>query len=810
MRVSLKWLKELVDIDVPVEELVDRLDMTGTKVEQVVKTGAGLDGVVIGQVLTKEQHPNADKLSYCQVDVGAGEPLKIVCGATNFAPGDKVPVATVGATLPGGIVIKRAKLRGLESEGMMCSASELGVGADASGLLILPPDAPVGASYAEYAGLSDTILELEVTPNRPDCLSMVGVAREVAAVLGLEARSPRWTLETGGAPVEQDVAVTIEDPDLCPRYTARLIRGVRVGPSPEWLVERIVAAGARPINNVVDVTNYVLFELGQPLHAFDLATLARRDGVAEIIVRRAREGETLTTLDGQERRLTPGMLVIADASGPVALAGVMGGEATEVSESTIDVLLESACFDRACISKTSRALGLISESSLRFERGVDPELAAAASERAAQLIAELGGGTVAPGIVDVYPRPAVARTITLRVGRMNAFLGTSLASEEAAAILRRLGVAVEGKDDALTCTVPTFRPDLEREVDLYEEVVRIWGMERVPSTLPGGRERIGGLDTAQRLQRRIGEVMRACGLNEHIGLVFEDPRRVELCGFELGPDETLVELINPMSSEQSHLRVSTLTGLLDAVSHNQRHGVTDVHLYELGRVFRTSPGRKLPKERLVLGAVLAGSWDRQQWYERPRPLDFFDAKGVVQSLFEELSIAPWRLDPAQHAWLQPGRAADIVVRGEVVGWVGEVAPRLLEAFDVAGSVAAFELDVKSIVRAAGGVRRYEEIPRYPAVKLDVALVVPREAPAERVLAAIRKHGKPLLADVRLFDVYVDPDDAAVRRLPEGTKSLAFSLEYRAADRTLADDEVRAVHERVLERVCAEVGAVLRG
>lgn len=809
MRVSLKWLKELVDVDLPVEQLVDRLDMTGTKVEQVVKTGAALDGVVIGRVLTKEQHPNADKLSYCQVDVGRGEPLRIVCGATNFAPGDKVPVATVGATLPGGVTIKRAKLRGLESEGMMCSASELGAGADASGLLILPPDAPVGASYAEYAGLSDTILELEVTPNRPDCLSMVGVAREVGAVLGREVRLPRWTLETSGAPIERDVAVTIEDPDLCPRYTARLIRGVRIGPSPDWLAERIVAAGARPINNVVDVTNYVLFELGQPLHAFDLATLARREGVAEVVVRRAREGETLTTLDGQHRALAPDMLVIADASGPVALAGVMGGEATEVSESTVDVLLESACFDRACISKTSRALGLISESSLRFERGVDPELAAIASERAAQLIAELGGGEVAPGIVDVYPRPATPRAVTLRVGRMNDFLGTSLAPDEAAAILRRLGIVVEGAEDELVCTVPTFRPDLEREVDLYEEVVRIWGMERVPSTLPGGRERVGGLDPVQRIHRRIGAVMRACGLNEHIGLVFEDPRRVALCGFELGPDEALVELLNPMSSEQSHLRVSTLTGLLDAVSHNQRHGVADVHLYEVGRVFRTAAGRKLPKERLVLGAALAGSWDRQQWYERPRQLDFFDAKGVLQSLFDELRFVQWRLDAAEHAWLQPGRAADVVVRGEVVGWVGEVAPRLLDTFDVTGPVAAFELDVKSIVRAAGGVRRYEDIPRFPAVKLDVAFVVPREVPVERVRAALRAHGKPLLADARLFDVYVDPDGAEVRRLPEGTKSLAFSLEYRAADRTLADDEVRAVHERVLARVCSEVGATLR-
>ncbi|MDI6693229.1 MAG: phenylalanine--tRNA ligase subunit beta [Anaerosomatales bacterium] len=809
MRVSLKWLKELVDVDLPVEQLVDQLDMTGTKVERVVRTGQALERVVVGQVLVKEQHPNADKLSYCRVDVGAGEPLRIVCGATNFAEGDKVPVALVGATLPGGVTIKRAKLRGLESEGMMCSARELGAGSDASGLLILPEDAPVGASYAEYTGLADTVLELEVTPNRPDCLSMVGVAREVGAVLGADVRFPEWDLATSGEPVDQAVSVSVEDPELCPRYTARLIRGVKIGPSPDWLVERIVAAGARPINNVVDVTNYVLFELGQPLHAFDLATIAPSGGVARIVVRRARPGERLKTLDGQDRALDAGMLVIADERGPIALAGVMGGEATEVSESTVDVLLEAASFDRASVSKTSRALGLISESSLRFERGVDPELAAVASERAAALIAELGGGEVAPGIVDVYTRRVEPRPITLRCARMNAFLGTSIAREEAAAILTRLGIAAEPSGDDLACVVPTFRPDLEREVDLYEEVVRIWGMERVPSTLPDGRERVGGLDASQKVERRIGALMRACGLNEHIGLAFEDPRRVELCGFELGPDEQLVELLNPMTSEQSHLRVSTLTGLLEAVSRNQRRGVGEVHLYEVGRVFRTSPGRKLPKERTVVSAVLCGAWDRQRWYERPRPLDFFDAKGVLEVLLEGLRIDRWRLDASEHAWLQPGRSADVVVRGEVVGWIGEVAPRVLQAFEIDGAVAALELDVRALARASAAVVRYEEIPRFPAVKFDVAFVVPREVEAETVAFAIRSYGKPLLADVRLFDVYEDPRDARERRLPEGAKSLAFALEYRAQDRTLSEDEVRSVHERLVERVCAKVGATLR-
>lgn len=812
MRVSLSWLRELVDIDLDVPALCDRLDMTGTKVEAVHATGASLDGVLVGQVVTKDPHPDAEKLSYCTVDIGGQEPVHIVCGASNFKAGDKVPVATIGATLPNGLTIKRAKLRGLVSEGMMCSATELGVGADSSGLLILPEDAPVGEPFGTYYGLSDVVLELEVTPNRPDCLSMVGVAREVAAVTGKGYRVPASTPQESGVPADAAVTIAIEDPALCPRYTARIIRGVKVGPSPDWLAQRVTAAGARSINNIVDVTNYILYELGQPLHAFDLAKIGIRDGKADICVRTAREGEELVTLDGQTRRLATDALLITDPSGPVALAGVMGGEETEVSDSTVDVLLESACFDTSTTSRTSRRLGLISEASLRYERGVDPNLAVTASERAAQLIAEVSGGVVAPGVVDVYPVPAEPLVLTLRGERLRAIAGAPIHDDEAETILSALGMSVERTGDVLAVSVPTFRPDLEREIDLIEEVVRVWGMERVPSTLPGGRERVGVLTDGQRRDRTIGSVLRAAGLNEHIGYSFADPRDMERLGWELGPEEVPVELINPMSEEQAVMRWTLAGGLLRAVANNQRKGVQDVHIYELGNVFVTAEGRKQPKERLMVGGALAGAWHRSGWNDEAPSLDFFDGKGVLDVMFDALGVDKVRYRACERPWLQSGRCADVIVRGDVVGWIGEVAPGALDAYGANGPVTMFEIGVKPLGKAGSAARAYAEIPRYPAVNLDIALVLDEDVAADRVMESIRSAGGKLLDDVRLFDVYRDPADTveSERRLPMGKKSLAFSLSYRASDRTLSDADVRPVHEKLITKVCRSTGAEIRG
>lgn len=805
MRVSLKWLSELVPVSLTAAQLANRLDMTGTAVEAIHATGEQFDGVVIGQITAKTPHPEADRLWVTTVDVGDGTPRQIVCGAQNFEAGDKVPVALVGAVLPGDFTIKKAKLRGVVSEGMNCSARELGMGEDHDGLMILPQDAPVGMAFAQWAGKSDTVIDLEITPNRPDCLSMVGVAREVGAVLEQKATAPQFSVVESGAPIANQCAVEIANGDLCPRYTARIIRDVKIGPSPAWLAEKVTAAGARSINNVVDITNYVMFELGQPLHAFDLDTLATDEaGRASILVRSARPGETLRTLDGMDRDLAPSTLLICDAKGPVALAGVMGGESTEVSDTTVNILLESACFDPETTSRTSRTLGLISEASLRFERGVDRTACVEALDRAASLMADLAGGSVAAGVVDVYPVPHEPISLTLRMSRLRGLLGVDIDAQTATEILTRLGFTCTVDADDISVVVPSFRPDVEREVDLIEEVLRIWGMERVESTLPGGRTRVGSLTPEQRWRDRVDATMRAAGLNETMTYAFSDPADIVRCEIPLASDELLVEVMNPMSGEQAVLRRSLLPGLLRSVSFNQRRGVTDVHLYEIGTAFVTSPGRKQPKERAMVAAVLAGSWHAPAWNDPPAPLDFFDGKGVLETLARELALPRFKVRAAQMDWLQPGRSAEVLVGGEVVGWLGEVHPRVLGRFEADAPVVAFEVDLARIIRAARPARPYVDVARFPAVELDLAIVVPHDVTAERVEQAIVSAGGKLLGEVRLFDVYTGAG------VPEGKKSLAFSLAYRAADRTLTTQEVELAHAKLVRKVTGAVGGELRG
>ena len=804
MLVSLKWLKELVDVDVPVPELVDKLDMTGTAVEAVHELGEALEGVVVGAIVAKDRHPDADKLWVTTVDVGSDEPLTIVCGAQNFEAGDRVPVALVGTTLPNGMKIKQAKLRGVVSSGMNCSAAELGLGEDASGILVLPQDAPVGTAFAEYRGLGDTVLELEVTPNRPDCLSVAGVAREVGAVFGVPSTIPASSPSEGGALAAEAARVTIDDPDLCPRYSARLIRGVSIGPSPEWLVERVTASGARSVSNVVDVTNYVMFELGQPLHAFDARTIARdADGRMHVIVRRAREGERLTTLDGVDRVLDQDILTIADESGVIALAGVMGGESTEVSEATVDILLESACFDPATTSRTSRSLGLISEASMRFERGVDREGCVRALDRAADLIAQVGGGEVAPGVIDQYPAPARPSQLPLRVGRMCRFVGAEIGSEESAAILSRLGCEVTDGPDPLSVVVPSYRPDLQREVDLVEEVLRVWGMERVEPTLPASPARVGGRTRVQRTRDLIGQTVRGAGLNETMTWAFADDGDLDRLGGELDEDERLVRILNPMSAEQESMRRTLLPGLLRAVSFNQRRQVEDVQLYELGAVFRFIGDDKEPVQEERVAGVLAGRWHPPTWNDPAAPLDFFDGKGVVEELLRVLGISGATFEAGEIPWLQPGRSAIITAGEAELGWLGEVHPRIVEEFDADGTVTAFELDADALGELARDVRDVVEIPRYPAVELDIALVVPESVTARQMETAIAAAAGSMLESARLFVVYRGSG------VPEGKKSMAYALTYRAVDRTLSADEIEGTHDRLVRKLGTAVGAELR-
>lgn len=809
MKVSLKWLSDYVDVPSDIKEFCDRLDLTGTGVEGIETLGATFDGVVVGYVETCEEHPDSDHMHVVTVDVGGEEPIQIVCGAPNIAQGIKVPVATVGAVLPGDFKIKKSKLRGVASCGMCCSKRELGLGTDHEGIWVLPEDAVVGTPIAEYLGLTDTVIDLEITPNRPDCLSMVGFAREVGAMYGLDWREPAAQLEEADEPIEGQVSVTIDDAERCPRYTARLIKGVKVGPSPDWLVERLTAIGQRSINNIVDVTNYVLFELGQPLHTFDFDTLDLEDGAAHIIVRAAQDGEKLVTLDETERELTNDMTVIATPKRAVALAGVMGGFDSEVTDATVNVLLETAAFSPAHTSRTSRNLGLISESSLRYERRVDDMDVDERADYAAALIAEVSGGTVCSGIVDEWPAGTPEeRVLAFRIERFQKMMGEAIPVEFVTDCLDRLGCIVTDEGEGvLRVVAPTFRPDLEREIDLYEEVLRLYGMDRIPSTLPAGRGRLGVRTPQQLVDAKLHATLSACGMNETMTYSFAAADDVEKLRMnEEGLGEA-AELINPMNAEQSCMRRTIVPGLLRSVAYNQSRGVSNIQLYEIGTVFSAREGAAQPKERRKLAGVLAGAMGPAAWNNAPAAFDFFDGKGVLESIARELALSKVRfkaLSAEEAPHLQPGRAAQMLSGGDVVGWVGEIHPLAADAFEAAAPVVAFELDMAVLERAARPARDYVDVPQFPAVARDAAFVVDESVTNEKLMQCMTSAGGKLLEGVQLFDVYRDEE-----RIGAGKKSMAYSLTYRAADRTLTSEEVDKAHDRLVKKVSNATGAEQR-
>ena len=809
MKVSLKWLSDYVDVPSDIKEFCDRLDLTGTGVEGVETLGATFDGVVVGYVETCEEHPDSDHMHVVTVDVGGEEPIQIVCGAPNIAQGIKVPVATVGAVLPGDFKIKKSKLRGVASCGMCCSKRELGLGTDHEGIWVLPEDAVVGTPIAEYLGLTDTVIDLEITPNRPDCLSMVGFAREVGAMYGLDWREPAAQLEEADESIEGQVSVTIDDAERCPRYTARLIKGVKVGPSPDWLVERLTAIGQRSINNIVDVTNYVLFELGQPLHTFDFDTLDLEDGAAHIIVRAAQDGEKLVTLDETERELTNDMTVIATPKRAVALAGVMGGLDSEVTDATVNVLLETAAFSPAHTSRTSRNLGLISESSLRYERRVDDMNVDERADYAAALIAEVSGGTVCSGIVDEWPAGTPEeRVLAFRIERFQKMMGEAIPVEFVTDCLDRLGCIVTDEGEGvLRVVAPTFRPDLEREIDLYEEVLRLYGMDRIPSTLPAGRGRLGVRTPQQLMDEKLHATLSACGMNETMTYSFAAADDVEKLRMnEEGLGEA-AELINPMNAEQSCMRRTIVPGLLRSVAYNQSRGVSNIQLYEIGTVFSSREGAAQPKERRKLAGVLAGAMGPVAWNNAPAAFDFFDGKGVLESIARELALPKVRfkaLSAEEAPHLQPGRAAQMLSGGDVVGWVGEIHPLAADAFEAAAPVVAFELDMAVLERATRPARDYVDVPQFPAVARDAAFVVDESVTNEKLMQCMTSAGGKLLEGVQLFDVYRDEE-----RIGAGKKSMAYSLTYRAADRTLTSEEVDKAHDRLVKKVSNATGAEQR-
>lgn len=807
MRVSYKWLQEYVNIPVSPSELADKLTAVGLAVEGYEDPGSEVDKVFTGKIIKIDPHPNADKLVICTVDIGGPEKLQIVTGATNIKENDVVPVAVEGARLAGGLKIKKTKLRGVESRGMLCSGGELGLDPEsmpeeqAHGIMILPQDTPLGRDAKHYTGLDDVILELELTPNRGDCLSMVGVAREVAAIFEQQLKVPVPQLDPAPESIDGKIKVDIEEPELCRRYIAKLLTNIKIFPSPAWMQERLMAAGIRPINNVVDVTNYVLMELGQPLHAFDYNKI--KDG--HIIVRRARENEVMVSLDGVERKLNPENLVIADPAGPVAIAGVMGGLDSEVTEETSAVLLESAVFDPVSVRRTANALALRSESSLRFEKGVDINGSLRAAERAAQLLQQMGACDVLRGEIDNYPAPVTEKTVQVRPARVNHLLGTGIDAETCKDILSRLQFTVrEGSNGEILATVPTFRPDISLEADLIEEIARLHGYDKVSETLPVGKSTRGARTKKQSLIQKIRRVLTGCGLYEAITYSFHSREEFDRIGVPAGsPLRNTVELQNPLSEEHAVMRTIMLPGILDVLRRNFSRRNNNVAVFGMGTVFLPQEGEELPREREKLAAAVMGHTPKT-WNTEKQKMDFYYLKGVLETLFKMLNIRSFSFgqaggEPGYH----PGRTAKIYIQGNDAGILGEIHPLVLENYELPDRVAAFELDLEVILEHSVDVGKYRSLPKFPGVERDLALVVPRDIPVQDLFRVIKKAGGELLRSVELFDVYQG------KQVKEGFKSLAFSLKFQAEDRTLTDKEITTLIENITSRLAKEAQAELR-
>lgn len=806
MRVSYKWLKEYVDIPVSPGDLADRLTLAGIAVEGVHQQGAGIEKVYTGKILAIEPHPNADRLTVCKVTAGGPEDLQIVTGATNISTGDVIPVAVEGAHLAGGLVIKKSKLRGVESRGMLCSGQELGLdpktmpAEQAHGIMILSPDTQLGLDIKPVIGLDDAVLELDLTPNRGDAMSMVGVAREVAALLGQSLRLPVLDVEESGESTGGKVKIDIEDGELCRRYVAKVFTGIKIGPSPGWMQERLRAAGVRPISNLVDITNYVMMELGQPLHAFDYDTL--QDG--HIIVRRAMDGDVLVSLDGAKRKLNRDMLVIADPGGPVAVAGVMGGLATEVTANTRNVLLESAWFNPISIRKTSKALGLRSESSSRFEKGIDLTGCLRAARRASRLLADMGAGVVAPGEVDNYPSPYVPKTIVLRPERVEHILGTPVSAEDSADILGSLEFGVQKDGAGLMVTVPGHRPDVSLEVDLIEEVARIYGYNRIPVTLPSGASTKGGRTREQSLEVAVKDRMAAIGLREVITYTFISPEA--FTNINLPPESPLrqvMSLQNPLSEEQSVMRTTILPGLLEVLHRNANRKITNLSIFELGKVYLPGGSDALPEERPVLAAAAMGRTSRG-WNRPALEKDFYYMKGVLETLLrqsgvDEIYYEPLKDNPSYH----PGRAARVTAAGSLLGIIGEVHPGVLDNYELPNRVVAMEIDFNVLAAVSGRAGKYSQLPRFPGIERDLAVVVSLQVPVRDIMAVIKKAGGRLLREIELFDVYRG------EQVKQDCQSLAFSLTFRADDRTLTEDEVSGPLKAIQENMAGKFEAQLR-
>lgn len=802
MKIVQSWLKEYIKFSLAPEAVADRLGKLGLEVAHIDRPGAKYNGFVVGEVLSCEKHPNADRLTVCQVDVGK-EKLQIVCGAQNVMPGQKVPVGLVGATVPknqhdpGGnpFVLAKVALRGVESSGMICSPFELDLGSDAEGIMVLDPPARVGQPLAKYLGLDDVVYDIEISPNRPDWLSHLGVAREIGILTKKVPVRPPVALREGPRSIGKFLSVTVKVPRHCPRFAARMIRGVRIGPSPSWMQERLRNAGLRPINNVVDVTNYVMLECGHPLHAFDYSLL--RGG--RIVVRHAAPGSAFTTLDGKEQKLPPEAVMVCDAEREVSIAGIMGGANSEIRETTTDVVLEAACWNPTNIRRTSKALGISTDASQRFERGADPNGVEYALDRAASLVAELTGGELLRGRIDVYPKKIRPRAITLRVGRTNAILGSELTKKEIAAVLKAAGIVVRQKGGDLLCTVPTYRVDLEREIDLIEEVARVYGYDRIEART------VSHLDLDQPMESKTAsdharEILVGGGFVEALTGSMHDEYRARL-----GGDEP-VRLLNPLGVEMAYLRTSLIPELLDVIRRNQNHGNPDLRMFEIGHVFRVDPeaeGRLVEnfaeEERVAI--LCTGEAIPRQWSVPARKADLFDVKGAVEHLVEQLSLDKARFISYSTSDGLTESTLSIEIHGVQAGYLGRIKEEVASKFGIEGDVYVAELRLSAL--ATRTAKRFEPLPRFPKVRRDISFFVDRAVEVGKLEQSIRAAGGELLIAVDLFDVYEG------EKLPAGKKSLAFSLEVMSRQKTLTDSEIETVVRRVVRALEQEFGVTLR-
>jgi phenylalanyl-tRNA synthetase beta chain len=801
MKASLNWLKEYVDINLSPDELGDALTMAGLEVECIIKTEKNLNNIVVGKISSIKNHPNADKLSLCQVTTGECF-YSIVCGAKNMRVGDKVALAMDGALLANGMKIKKTKIRGEPSEGMMCSEEELEIGEDSNGIMILDDDLELGMDIVSALNLNDHIFELNVTPNRPDCMSIIGIAREIAAITGKTLKIPKIEFKEGDERIDDLTSVEVQDIELCPRYSARLISGTAIGPSPFWMRRMLESVGIRPICNIVDITNFVLMEFGQPLHAFDFDLLSER----RVVVKRANDNEIFTSLDGMKRTLSSDTLMICDGEKPIAIAGIMGGLNSEVKEDSSNILIESAYFNPTNIRKTSKEMGLQTESSYRFERGIDPEGAIRASNRATQLIVHLCGGNAVKGAIDIYPFPVPNKEIPLGIKKTNKVLGTSLKKDEIKRYLNSIELDVRGFNGGkMSVGVPSFRTDLDREIDLIEEVARLNGYDKIPSTTPMARVASTKMGSAQVLEKNVKDIFSLMGYYEVVNYSFISPASIAILNVSSDHKyKKYINIKNPLREDQSILRTTLIPGIFKTMQTNVFNNNLNLKLFEVGTVFYLKKEEKLPREKKMLSGLATGLRYGESWNLPGDEIDFFDLKGSLENLFKGLNIRDYNfLSAFDIPYLYPGKSSIITIENNDIGFLGEVRSEVLEGFGLSKAAYIFEIDFDLLLKHALSHKRISPLSKYPPIIRDIALIIDDNVQSKDIYDAIIGLNNNLIEDIQVFDVYKGEP------IPFGKKSLAYRIKYQSYERTLTDKEVNALHERLISVLVDKVGAGIR-